>query len=376
MTLRNLSLFTGSGIGDLAALSAGITTVAKCENDPVCQYALRKLWPDAYLFEDVHDVSAQSLRQRGLWPIDIISGGFPCQNISTSGRGEGIEGSRSCLWREMFRVIRQVRPAWLVIENVPVIRVRGVDRVLAPLERIGYACWPLVAGAWSVGAPHKRDRVWIVARLQSDGCGQGWPGRLDSSDERQQQRALQDMDNTTGNRQPGDRHVRSGSARPIGATEAESLATGGGDDGESLRELADRPRQPREQRPDRDGVGIPRECDECNASGIGGCDRWGTCDRFVADTGSLSSGRRPPEPGRGPIKRIATRWPSRPGEPQHEWERPRLVEFGMGQSVDGMARRIHSKANKSMLRILGNGWVYPIPQIIYRWIAEQEQPNP
>jgi len=177
--MNQLSLFTGSGIGDWAAAQVGIETIAQCENDPVCQFALRKLWPETYLFKDARDVSAESLRVRGLWPIDIISGGFPCQDLSTAGRGAGIEGSRSGLWREMFRVIRQVRPTWLVIENVPVIRVRGVDRVLAPLERIGYTCWPLVVGAWAVGAPHKRDRVWIVAHRVANSKNNGSNGDRD-----------------------------------------------------------------------------------------------------------------------------------------------------------------------------------------------------
>jgi hypothetical protein len=325
--MRNLSLFTGSGIGDWAAAQAGIETVAQCENDPVCQFALRKLWPDAYLFKDVHDVSAQSLRERGLWPIDIISGGFPCVDISTAGRGKGIEGSRSGLWCEMFRVIRQVRPAWLVIENVPVIRVRGVDRVLAPLERIGYTCWPLVVGAWAVGATHKRDRVWIVARHS--------------------------LPASTWERTSSGMGLREGTT---------------GDSCE--RTLADGPRQPGDQRPDRDGV---VQCgDELADSNSRQCPQP---ESLGSDLGPQLSAT----PG--------SRWPSRPGEPQHPWEAPRLVEFGVGSDAYGLARRIlvrlagsrnrvppdraASRANKSLLRILGNGWVPQIPLMIYQWIANQ-----
>ncbi len=165
--LRNLSLFTGSGIGDWAAEQAGIETVAQCENDPCCLYCLTKLWPETVKFDDIRSLSTGAIR--GLGPIDIISGGFPCQDLSTAGRGAGIEGSRSGLWREMFRVIRTARPAWCIIENVPAIRVRGVDRVIAPLERIGYTCWPLVVGAEAIGGNIPRKRVWIVASTVGTG---------------------------------------------------------------------------------------------------------------------------------------------------------------------------------------------------------------
>ena len=171
MNMRNLSLFTGSGIGDYAAEQCGIETVAQCENDQACLYCLERLFPHAKQFKDVRDVSVESLRE--LLPIDIISGGFPCQDISTAGRGDGIEGSRSGLWREMFRIIRQVRPTWLLIENVPSIRVRGVDRVIAPLERIGYTCWPLVVGVAACGGDVPRERLWLVARAVGLGL-QSW----------------------------------------------------------------------------------------------------------------------------------------------------------------------------------------------------------
>src|SRR5262249_35665923 len=100
---------------------------------------------------------------------DLIAGGFPCQDISAAGKGAGIGGTRSGLWFEMARIIAGVRPAWVLVENVPALRARGADRVLADLEEIGYTCWPFVVGAWAVGAPHRRDRVWIVAHRDGGG---------------------------------------------------------------------------------------------------------------------------------------------------------------------------------------------------------------
>ena len=342
--MNNLSLFTGSGIGDYAAAQCGIRTVAMAENDPWCCYALERMFPEAHLFKDVRDVSATALRQFG--PIDIISGGFPCQNLSTAGRGEGIEGSRSGLWREMFRIIRQVRPAWLVIENVPAIKVRGVDRVLAPLERIGYTCWPLVVGAEHVGATHRRHRVWIVGRCLADA--------------------------------PSGRHGADGAA----------LGDAGHADqcGESLADSIGGPcerggdEQEREEnwgvaagRAGEDGIGIAWDgTDEFAFDWIDGI---GPIDEELADaeeTRRQEHLRIARDDGAERTASVRSRWPSRPGEPQHAWEAPQLVERPVGGPIDGLASRVHSRANKALLRVCGNGWVYQNALLIYQWIAEVE----
>jgi DNA (cytosine-5)-methyltransferase 1 len=170
--MRELSLFSGSGIGALAAQEAGIETVAFCEPDEWCQYVLRGLWPGVPVFPDVAALTADALPGG----IDIISGGFPCQDISSAGKGVGITGERSGLWFEMLRLVREVRPRWVLAENVPALRTRGADIVIAGLEEAGYTVWPLVVGAWCCGAPHRRNRVWIVAQRKSDGL-EGWPAR-------------------------------------------------------------------------------------------------------------------------------------------------------------------------------------------------------
>jgi len=101
-----------------------------------------------------------------LEPVDLVAGGFPCQDVSAAGRGVGIErGHRSGLWREFARIVRELRPSWVLVENVPALRRRGADIVLGDLEAAGYSTWPLVVGARHVAAPHRRDRVWIVGRL-------------------------------------------------------------------------------------------------------------------------------------------------------------------------------------------------------------------
>ena len=168
MKPRHLSLFSGGGIGDYAAEQAGFETVAVCECEPDCLYALRRLYPNAKVFEDVKSVGSVS----NLGRIDLISGGFPCQDISAAGKGAGLAGARSGLWFEMLRVIREIRPTWVLAENVPALRTRGADRVISDLEEAGYTVWPSVVGAWAAGAPHKRDRVWIVAHSEGRGRGE------------------------------------------------------------------------------------------------------------------------------------------------------------------------------------------------------------
>ena len=344
--MRHLSLFTGSGIGTLAAQQCGIETVAQCENDPACQHALRNLWPTAFLFEDIHGVSAESLRQRGADEIDIISGGFPCQDLSCAGKGAGIEGSRSGLWREMFRVIRQVRPRWLVIENVPALRLRGSDRVIAPLERIGYTVWPLVVGAWAVGAPHKRDRVWIVGRLAdtppgglgTDGAARRSGGHADQCGENNVGHADLFI---SGDKPPTNGYEgQAGLANRLGQTRSMVNAPGG-------REEAT------QQRGQRHGP-------------------LGTSGELADTLGGLC-GCGGDQQKRGPDRGTLARWPSRPGEQQHDWESPRLLVESLGGEFDGFPARVQRRANKAALRILGNAWCYQNALIIFHWIAEQEK---
>jgi DNA (cytosine-5)-methyltransferase 1 len=157
--LTHLSLFAGIGGIDLGLSRAGSRCVGMVEIDPFCRAVLAKNFPGVPLFQDVRSFDARAFAGS----VDLVAGGFPCQDISVAGKGAGIDGARSGLWSEMLRVVREVRPAWVLAENVPALRTRGADRVLGDLEGEGYACWPLLVGAGDVGAPHRRQRVWIVA---------------------------------------------------------------------------------------------------------------------------------------------------------------------------------------------------------------------
>jgi DNA (cytosine-5)-methyltransferase 1 len=158
VTLRVLDLFSGIGGFSLGLERAGMRTVAFCEIEPYCRAVLRKHWPDVPIFEDV-----RNLRAEHVGTVDVICGGFPCQDISLAGKGAGLAGERSGLWSEYQRLISELRPAWVIAENVSALRSRGLDQVLGSLAEIGYdAEWHCIPAA-HVGAPHQRDRVWIVA---------------------------------------------------------------------------------------------------------------------------------------------------------------------------------------------------------------------
>src|SRR4030095_3747973 len=163
------SLFSGIGGMDLGLERAGWECRWQVECDPFCLSVLERHWPDVPRFRDVRAVGSELER------VDLIAGGFPCQDVSVAGARAGIGGERSGLWSEFARIVSCLRPRWVLVENVPGLRTQGADRVLHDLEARGYTAWASVVGARHVGAPHRRDRVWIVglADAASDGRGRG-----------------------------------------------------------------------------------------------------------------------------------------------------------------------------------------------------------
>jgi DNA (cytosine-5)-methyltransferase 1 len=162
-----LDLFSGIGGFSLGLERAGMHTVAFCERDEYCRAVLRKHWPDVPCFDDIHTIDADGLARLGR--IDLVCGGFPCQPFSVAGEQKGKADDRH-LWPEMCRVIALARPAWVIGENVAGLIAMALDDVLADLESLGYTARTFVIPAAAVGAPHRRDRLWIVARdANSDG---------------------------------------------------------------------------------------------------------------------------------------------------------------------------------------------------------------
>lgn len=160
--MKQLELFAGIGGFGLAGHWAGIETVCQVEIDPFCRRVLEKNFPHAHKHDDIHTFDGRPWRGS----VDIVSGGFPCQPYSHAGQRKGNDDDRA-LWPQMFRVIREVRPAWVVGENVAgLITMDGgrvFDGIVTDLEDAGYTVEAFVIPACAVGAPHRRDRVWIVA---------------------------------------------------------------------------------------------------------------------------------------------------------------------------------------------------------------------
>ena len=169
LSLFHFSLFSGIGGLDLAAEWAGFETVGQCEYADYPTRVLEKHWPNVPRWRDIRDVTAESVRERGIGRIDVLSGGFPCQPFSVAGKQKGKEDDRY-LWPEMLRVIRELTPRWVVGENVPgILRIAG-RTVCEDLEREGYSVAVFNYEAAAVGAPHRRERVSFVANYTGRVC--------------------------------------------------------------------------------------------------------------------------------------------------------------------------------------------------------------
>lgn len=171
MRPRVLDLFSGIGGFSLGLERAGFETVAFCEIDPWCQRVLAKRWPGVPCYDDVRDLTAARLRADGVQGIDTICGGFPCQDVSLAGKGDGLDGERSGQWRSCVRLVGDLRPRRVLVENVGALRGRGLLAILGDLAALGYdAEWHAVPAA-AVGADHLRDRVFVIAaRVDMQPC--------------------------------------------------------------------------------------------------------------------------------------------------------------------------------------------------------------
>lgn len=169
--MNELHLFVGAGGGILGGMLLGHRTVCAVEIEPYCRKVLLQRQRDGVLpwfpiWDDVRTFDGRPWR--GI--VDVVCGGFPCQDISAAGKGAGIDGERSGLWSEMARIIGEVRPRFAFVENSPMLASRGLGRVLGDLSEMGFdARWGVVSAA-DAGAPHLRERIWILANAAHAGC--------------------------------------------------------------------------------------------------------------------------------------------------------------------------------------------------------------
>jgi DNA (cytosine-5)-methyltransferase 1 len=328
------SLFSGIGGLELGLEWAGIGPVRwQVEQDAFCRQVLAKHWPDATRHDDVRTVGAANLE-----PVDVVCGGFPCQDLSTAGKRAGLAGARSGLWSEYARVVRELRPRIVVVENVSALVGFGLDTVLGDLAALGYGAWWDCVRAADAGAPHRRERLFIVAYAPSGGQrSRGDVPRAGESDADGSGAALADADGRGESEPSGPQCEERGRARDRGEARGVADADGAGLEGRRLS-----------------GRGCP---DERAAR---------------ADRGAGAGGR--PETAESRVGRVPDglpagldgRWPAPPGEAQHDWEPPphgargpeptRAAE-GAGQR-GGAAGRVRDRVRRAPTRGAGGGVMF------------------
>ena len=369
--MRALDLFSGIGGIALAAEWAGIETAAFCEIEPYCRRVLARHWPGVPIYEDVRELTRESLERDGVMndgAIDLICGGYPCQPFSTAGKRRGKADDRH-LWPEMFRLIRELRPAWVVGENVAGHVSLGLDDVLSDLESEGYTCRAFLIPAAGVGAPHKRERVFIVAHAD----GFGWDDGCNYREERQIRSEPERTVLQSGSRRQSPKR-RCGACENGISNRNESMAhtsrqlphggrnawRGRGEPPDGGEDVADA-KSKQDRRIQQSGIQSDTGSGGQNvvdASGTGWEERHPATvtEKPGHDPGCCDQNRRkwPAQSGLGrdadgfPNWLDRTRWPAAFGEPQHDWEPPRMAV--------GVKNRV------PRLKALGNAVV---PQQVY-----------
>lgn len=319
--LKHLDLFSGIGGFSLGLeRTGGFETVAFCDSDKKTHLVLKKHWPNVPIFDDV-----STLKGTDLGTIEIITGGFPCQDLSVAGKGAGLAGARSGLWWQFHRLIEETQPKYVIAENVAVLRSRGLDEVLRSLDSIGYdAEWHCIPAS-AVGAPHQRDRIWIVAYPNSD------DGRTGSGSKSSEREARLES------RRSGERFNGESAKQTLAYSECE------------------RERRRRIQRPEKDSCEVgQRQTEEFIGSGKNMAD---SSRQGLEGFGIRTIGTEQEEP-------MSTRSGCIVGGVAKSdfWE----IEPELGRVADGIPNRV------DRLKQLGNSLVPQIPELIGYAILQKE----
>lgn len=319
------SLFSGIGGLELGLEWAGLgPTLWQVEQNAFCRAVLAKHWPETERFTDVKTVGHANLA-----PVDLICGGFPCQDLSSAGKGAGLTGERSGLWRQYARIIDELRPRWAVVENVTSGAVRWVDKVVGELEELGYACLLVPVSARDVGAPHIRKRLFIVAHAD------GVPVR------KQRRRS-----------EPG----------PDAAVTGDDGAHGIAPNVDGKRELQPQGDEPNQRR-------RASNCAASNSAELGrGQGRQYLRPRKPDLAGNAQNAAHAHDSrreGSGPGEQVE----GRPGPSSHSWRSP---EPGVVPLVHGLSGGLAGRRRRARIRALGNAVVPQCAEVVGWVIRELE----
>ncbi len=327
--MNELALFAGAGGGILGGILNGWRTVCAVEINDYCRRVLMQRQDDGCLepFPIWDDITTFDGRP---WAgcVDIVTGGFPCQDISAAGRGAGISGERSGLWSEMARIIGEVRPRYVLVENSPMLTIRGLGTVLGDLAALGFdAEWGCLSAA-ATGAPHKRDRMWIVAKSGSEGA---WSLGRETDPDRWRD---------TGRHEPAFRQAhRSHGSDWVSPADC------------APNHVADADREPRQESERQSAEKCGRHDEARLFAGIAGsscmADGWESLANANSHSAQgMESESQPRRHGRpAGLHGGAAIFPAWPVDPAD------APESGVGRVVDGVAKRV------DRLKALGNGQV-------------------
>lgn len=354
--MKVLSLFAGMGGFDLGFEMAGFDVVAQVEIEPYCKQVLKYNFPTAKQYGDIREVAGEQIL-RDCGAIDVICGGFPCQDISSAGKGAGLDGERSGLWWEMHRLIGELKPTWVVAENVAALRTRGLDRVKSSMEEMGYQVECLGIRASSIGATHQRKRLWIVANCNSVGRKLERKRRVSGKTGAQQGH---NVDGCSAEKPVGhsesERQGEPNNKANAGATGGQARGIPGGtgslvnpnSDGAQEGDIA------RNDQPE-----IPTACDtssmaHADSNGVWEQSGW----RNRTDWSTYS-----------PFN-----FPVGPGQQQYDWEQPRTAQFSLGTFPYGLSEHMVKRGLAYAANTNKN--IKSMPQLLQEFFTEPLQCSP
>lgn len=337
--LRELALFAGAGGGILGGKLLGWRTVCAVEYDAYAASVLVARQNDGCLeafpvWDDVRTFDGKPWR--GI--VDVISGGFPCQDISVAGKGAGITGERSGLWSEMRRIIGEVRPRFVFVENSPALTFRGLGAVLGDLAALGYDARWGVLGAVDAGAPHKRERIWIVADASKD--------RIDRIT----------RNNFITSREDRNRNDKSYGSGKIMANASQELQHGSGNTWNRRDEYTDGCTEMADAASERRGETRGFRCDEQTQRPSCGSEETPNADETRRKNKFFGISCEPEHSG---TRIRGSWWLADPADTEN------AVESGMGRVAYGVASRV------DRLACLGNGQVPAVAALAWRTLTDQ-----